>query len=168
MSTLEEQVAAIKPGDKVTARFRHRRTGEFTVAGTAGFEDGLFVGTACLLRSDGGLSVFLVAIESHEPAKPPVPPEPTGDVLVLIGGEYWAYDSGTERWHGSYDNTTATWEQLNEAGNDPHVYRLEPSPERVEELVRSYTEGPALGRETGWIRDLLSDFAAELLAGEPQ
>lgn len=120
---LREQVAKIKEGDAVTARFKHDK-GEFTVSGTAYVgadrRERLYVGYHTL-RVDSTPSGVLVAIEAHEPAKPPLPPEPQGDVVVIDGlGFRWLPSAG-HGWSG-VGRHRVPWEDVSQPVK---VYRRE-------------------------------------------
>jgi hypothetical protein len=66
-----------------------------------------------------------IAHQIEEQVKPAIE-EPTGDVLVFLGGEYWQKDPDADgKWIGSFDNTHATWEQLTANGAQPDIYRNE-------------------------------------------
>lgn len=59
----------------------------------------------------------------------PVIEEPTGEVIVFVGGEYWQRDPDTENsWIGSYDRGHATWKELTATRHEVEVYRKEHMP----------------------------------------
>jgi hypothetical protein len=158
--TLKEQVARIKRGDKVTARFRTDLGDEFVITGCVG-----------PYMSVGGWQLSgdnLVAIESHEPAKPSVPPEPKGDVLVVdtAFGRTWERGVIDNNWRpadGGILGDGEDWSSLFNAFGPLKAYRPEPSPERVEELVQQYEPRVSgFGITSAATKDALREFAREL------
>lgn len=88
---LRAQVAKIKKGDTVTARYKHPVNGtEYTITGqvygTTRTQNcslrghSLNLGYHTLQTNDGRYGPGLIAIESHVPA---LPPEPAGDVIIV-------------------------------------------------------------------------------------
>jgi hypothetical protein len=161
---LRDAVAMIRPGDAVTARFHLDHIGDWTVTAVARELGGssLQLGTSAL-TFDGTPARGLVAIESHEPAKPPVP-EPQGDVLVEADGHHW-FPYTDDRWV-AYNTSPIDWAALvkrahqSAISNDMKVYRPEPSPDRVEELTFRFWQAhstPTLAE--------LREFAASLRGG---
>jgi hypothetical protein len=162
---LREQVGRISAGDFVVARFKPEGSTEYTVSGVvhAGWAGGLYIGRNYVLCRAGVPQSDLVAIKSHEPAKPAVPPEPTGDVVVKAWGQFWVRFAD-DRWLSLADKTEYTWREVVEAeqftfGTLPQVYRPAPSPERIEELIHEYAS-------TDKWQEVLVRFAADLLGGE--
>jgi hypothetical protein len=138
---LRERVAAIKPGDTVTARFDEGRDCEFTVTGRVREEYSNLIVGASWLALNGQAANNLLAIESHEPAKPPVPPEPTGDVIVRdCLTVLWEQGQAANTWE-SQGGTVRSWDDLAGKRGGLKVYRPEPSPERIEELVQEFWVG---------------------------
>jgi len=78
---VQDAVDRIKAGDTVTARVGPTGSHPYTVTGVVerGYLMALALGPIRLADQHGRATTDLLAIESHEPAKPPVPPEPTGD-----------------------------------------------------------------------------------------
>jgi hypothetical protein len=115
-----------------------------------------------------GFDSIAEQIEAQLPK--PVPPEPTGDVVVRTpGGWFFVPMHG---WWRRDDQPGGgwSWADLTREHKEYQVYRPEPSPERVEELVATQAARiHANALEYGWdLRDyeiVLGDFAAALLGG---
>jgi hypothetical protein len=165
---LREAVERIKGGDKVTARFADGPLGEFTVTGSA-YEDAsgwLRMAGYFFKTRDGEPTRWLVAIEAHEPAKPPVPPAPTPtDDLVLLDERdrpITRYGSAWLEWSsGEY----SPWEHLDWPLK---VYRPAPSPEHEAREVAEFAEAIA-ACAAEWdeptARDMVREFLSNLRGG---
>jgi hypothetical protein len=105
---------------------------------------------------------YIWAVEQITAQLPkPLPPEPTGDALVLRHGEVF----GQEReghWKETRTGVVVDWSWI--CWEPFKVYRPEPSPEGVEALVRWLEGSWDEGREP--IEDLAREFARRLLGGE--
>lgn len=92
-TTLTEQLARIKAGDKVTATIRNGRGNLYQCIGEA-WEAGrfLYVGEACLRGSETTPGNRLISIDAHESVLPEVTEEPTDPGVRLVDkwGDEWA------------------------------------------------------------------------------
>jgi hypothetical protein len=169
---LREQVGRISAGDFVVARFKPEGSTEYTVSGVvhAGWAGGLYIGRNYVLCRAGVPQSDLVAIESHEPAKPPVPPEPQGDYLLREpSGQVSvpaAYQPGVLMRQD--DGARLYWDTLvYYHGDDLKIYRPAPSPERIEELVLLFADRLSCSHwPTDYMSDEFREFATALLGGE--
>jgi hypothetical protein len=163
---LREAVERIKGGDKVTARFADGPLGEFTVTGSA-YEDAsgwLRMAGYFFKTRDGEPTRWLVAIEAHEPAQPPVPPEPTGDYLLREPSGQVSVPVGGGVLNRQDDAARLYWDTLwHYHGADLKVYRPEPSPERIEELIRKHLNRWCDDGDV--VQATLRGFVADLLGG---
>jgi hypothetical protein len=170
---LREAVERIKAGDTVTARFqRSLDSPDYIVTGVAsnGWAGALFIGHDYLVARDGSPWESLVAIESHEPAKPPAPREPDGDVAVLDDdGRHWWQKINPDGIHYWTNNDIHpggyVWEdlELHDVYGPFKVYRPEPSPERIEELIRKHLNRWCDDGDV--VQATLRGFVADLLGG---
>jgi hypothetical protein len=177
VSTLQEQLTAVCAGDYVTARFKGSGMGEHIVSGFCYRTEGcLKVGHDWLTSFPDGPGPHLVAIESHEPAKPPVPPEPPIDSVLLDRSDLlWrkrSANDGEAYWTNIQGDALGAWLWSN-PGMHRHgpfiIYRPEPSSERIEELAQEFAQqlmqgGPWVS-QTSQLNNA-QGFARRLLGGE--
>jgi hypothetical protein len=118
-----------------------------------------------LRHSLGGDQAVAIADQIEAQIQPPVPAEPTGDVVVVDrwGNAWLPHHFG---WRKEVDDDITDWIEL--ANTEPKVYRREPSPEAVEAqelksklLYRLAPEVEALVLEyPDSLRPALREFAA--------
>jgi hypothetical protein len=120
---------------------------------------------AAVLRAMDVDDYLIEAVENARPPMPlpPVPPEPRGDVLVSTGDEVFHAAHPLDQWVSLQTDLNVPWSWLSQ--HEYKVYRPEPSPERIEELVRQYERRV---HETGGVMRrvaVMRQFASDLLEG---
>ena len=164
MADVSEQVAAIKPGDTVTARFNSPTFGEFTVTGKATNDgDRTMIAGHTIIYTSGEPGANIAAIESHEPAKPDLPSEPQGDYLLREPSGQVSIPSQPGVLMRQYDGARLYWDTLfRYHGADLKVYRPEPTAQHEAVTISEFAEVMA-SDAADWDEDTCREMVHEFL-----
>lgn len=117
MSSIEETIASLNPGDyvRVSVGARSRRPG-FDIAGSCWVDEyqSLWVGSVVLRRdANGGFSNAVTDVEIVSRALPPEPP--LGSVVLDDYGDAWQHTFYFSKlgWRRVADDVNYTWKALN-------------------------------------------------------